>query len=429
MKRVLWTHQIIFTTILLFLATDCKKEEIPVLSTTQVQVTDVTSSTATFEINITSDGGSTITACGICWSTTANPTINNDSKTVDGSGIGLFSISIDGLTGGTVYHVREFATNYVGTAYGKDTTFTTLGEAPTCSTQSATNIFATGATLNGTVSANYVSATVTFEYGTTTSYGSTVTASQSPVTGDTTHTNVSADIAGLTGGATYYFRVKAENSLGVDYGLGLEFFTTQVPTVSTFGVTNLTSTAATLYGTINANSFSSVVTIEYGTTTSYGQEVTPEQSPLTGNTNTDIVVTLTGLTCGTTYHFRVKAENSIGTSYSDDKTFSLAQIPALITNSVSGITATTAVSGGNIISDGCASITARGVEWSTRTPPWTPTCFHCAMIHKTVDGAGTGSFTSNLIGLSPNTTYYVRAYATNSAGTGHGDMISFKTLP
>ena len=86
------------------------------------------------------------------------------------------------------------------------------GKAPSCLTQPATNKSATGATLNGTVNANGLSTTVTFEYGTTTSYGSTVTASQSPVTGNTI-TNVSADISGLTPDTTYHFRVKAENSL------------------------------------------------------------------------------------------------------------------------------------------------------------------------------------------------------------------------
>ncbi len=82
---------------------------------------------------------------------------------------------------------------------------------------------------------------------------------------------------------------------------------------------------------------------------------------------------------------------------------------------------TTAVSGGNVTSDGGAAVTARGVCWSTNHNPTTADS-------KTVDGSGTGAFTSNLNGLIAGTTYYIRAYATNSAGTAYGDEVSFTTL-
>jgi uncharacterized protein (TIGR02145 family) len=98
-----------------------------------------------------------------------------------------------------------------------------------------------------------------------------------------------------------------------------------------------------------------------------------------------------------------------------------AALSALVTTSVSSIAQTTAVSGGNVMSDGGASVTARGVVWSTSSNPTV------ALSTKSTDGTGTGSFTSNLSGLTPNTTYYVRAYATNSAGTSYGNEVSFKT--
>jgi hypothetical protein len=395
----------------------------PTLTTTAIS--GITGTTVVSGGDIIDDGCITITSRGVCWSATANPT-TSDSKTSDGGTLGQYVSNIIGLTAGTTYHIRAYATNSAGTAYGDDVAFLTLGQSPTSLTQPATNVSDTSATLNGTVNANYLSTSVTFESGTTPSYGSTATASQSPVTGNAI-TNVSANISGLAGGTTYHFRVKAENSLGIAYGSDMEFFK-QVPIVTESGAAYLTSTTAILYSYVNANSFSSVVTFEYGTTTSYGQEVTPEQSTVTGNTSTNVVVTLTGLTCGITYHFRVKAENSIGTSYGEDITFSFAQIPVLITISVSGITAHTAISGGNIIDDGCTAITARGVRWSKSPPPWTCGGRGCNF-NKTNDGDGTGSFTSNLTGLSANTTYYVRAYATSRAGTAVGDVISFTTLP
>ena len=87
---------------------------------------------------------------------------------------------------------------------------------------------------------------------------------------------------------------------------------------------------------------------------------------------------------------------------------------------MSAITSGSASSGGNVISDGGGPITAKGVCWSTSPDPITAD-------DKTTDGTGAGSFTSSITGLSPSITYHVRAYATNSAGTGFGDDISFTT--
>jgi uncharacterized protein (TIGR02145 family) len=95
-------------------------------------------------------------------------------------------------------------------------------------------------------------------------------------------------------------------------------------------------------------------------------------------------------------------------------------IPVLSTTAVTDITQTTAKSGGNITSDGGATVTARGVCWSTNQ---TPTISD----NKTTDGTGAGNFASSVSGLSANTPYYVRAYATNSNGTGYGSAMSFTT--
>jgi len=93
----------------------------------------------------------------------------------------------------------------------------------------------------------------------------------------------------------------------------------------------------------------------------------------------------------------------------------------LTTVAVSSITTSTAISGGNITSDGGTPVTARGVCWSTTTGP-------TIADSKTIDGTGVGSYTSTLSGLATGTTYYVRAYATNSSGTAYGNEVSFVTL-
>lgn len=327
MKKLFLVYPVIVTTIVLILATACKKEEPatkPSVST--ATVTNITTVAATSGGTIEDDGGALIAENGVCWSLTDNPTIN-DSKTTDGVSTDQFISTLTGLAAGTTYHVRAYATNAVGTSYGDDMTFLTLGEAPACQVQAATNMTATSATLNGTVNPNNLSTTVTFEYGTSISYGSTATATQSPVIGNTM-VNVSVEISGLLLGTTYHYRVKTVNSIGTTYSEDKTFTTLgQAPTATTLDATNKMTTGATLNGTVNANNASTTVTFEYGTTTSYGQTVSATQSPVTGTTNTNVSVGITGLTAGTTYHFRVKAVNSVGTTNGSDITFTTIAAP------------------------------------------------------------------------------------------------------
>ena len=146
-----------------------------------------------------------------------------------------------------------------------------------------------------------------------------------------------------------------------------------------------------------------------------------------GTTTTDITTfSNTGLSPNTTYTYRVYAFNAVGNSltYTNEVTLTttaLLALPTLTTTAVSSITQTTSLSGGTISSDGGAAIAARGVCWSTTNNPT------IALTTKTIDGTGIGAFTSNITGLSANTTYYVRAYATNSVGTAYGNEGSFTT--
>ena len=132
--------------------------------------------------------------------------------------------------------------------------------------------------------------------------------------------------------------------------------------------------------------------------------------------------TLDGLTRGTAYHVRAYATNSKGTAYGLDKSFTTgAELPTLTTTEITSITASSAAGGGNITDDGGSAITARGVCWSTNQNP-------TIADNKTEDGTGSGIFTSAISNLSTATTYYVRAYATSSAGTAYGPELSFTTL-
>lgn len=112
---------------------------------------------------------------------------------------------------------------------------------------------------------------------------------------------------------------------------------------------------------------------------------------------------------------------TLSCSSNDDSDNSNATLPTLTTTAITSIETTTAISGGIISSDGASNVTSRGICWSTNTNPTTADS-------KTSDGTGTGNFVSNLTGLLPNTTYYVRAYATNSVGTAYGNQVSFSTF-
>jgi uncharacterized protein (TIGR02145 family) len=119
------------------------------------------------------------------------------------------------------------------------------------------------------------------------------------------------------------------------------------------------------------------------------------------------------------YYVRAYFEKDNITVYGNELSFiTLDGKPALTTAAATDITSSSATSGGNISDDGGVAITARGVCWNTSGSP-------SITDSKTNDGSGNGSFSSELTGLSENTTYYVRAYATNSYGTGYGQEINF----
>lgn len=290
---------------------------------------NVTNNSATCGGNVTSDGGATVTARGVCWSTSQNPTISNN-HTTDGTGTGSFTSSITGLVESTTYYVRAYATNSKGTAYGTQQSFTTNGggsnTTPTVTTSTPSNVTTNSATCGG---------------------------------------NVTSD-----GGATVTAR-------------GVCWSTSSNPTINGNHTTDGTGT---------------------GTFTS----------------------SITGLAENTTYYVRAYATNSEGTSYGLQKSFttesggSSATIPTVTTATPFDIAIYSAACGGNVTSDGGATVFERGVCYSTSQNPTTSD-----MVAQS--GSGTGSFTCYMTGINQNTTYYVRAYATNSEGTAYGNQVSFTT--
>ncbi len=133
---------------------------------------------------------------------------------------------------------------------------------------------------------------------------------------------------------------------------------------------------------------------------------------------------LTGLIAGTTWFVRAYATNSAGTSYGDEIQFATLPdpvLPVVTTRPVTDITLTTATCGGEVLTDGGAIVTHRGICWSTSNIP-------TILDQKTIDGEGTGIYPSFITGLESNMPYFVRAYATNTVGTAYGDTVSFTRL-
>ncbi len=290
-------------------------------------VSAITFTGASVSSTVIVDGGSAVTARGVCWSTSPNPTVALSTKTIDGAGNGDFTSNVTGLAAGTLYYIRAYATNGVGTSYGNESFFTTQSNntVAALSTTTATILSATSVNSGGTISSD--------------------------------------------GGAAITAR-------------GVCWSTSSNPTIA-----------------LSTKTFDGTGT---GTFTS----------------------SLTGLTPNVTYFLRAYAQNNVGVAYGNEITFvptTPVSIATLSTAAVSILSGTSATSGGNVTNNGGGPITVRGVCWSTSPAPTN------LLATKTQDGTGSGVFTSNISGLSPSTTYFLRAYAENSAGVAYGNEITFST--
>ena len=285
--------------------------------TTQA-MSDVVTTTATGNGNVTALGDPVATQYGHCWNTTGNPT-TSDSKTALGApgATGAFTSNLTGLTEGTRYYVRSYIITDVGTFYGAQVIFD-AGLA-TVSADAATDVVANSATLNGTLDDDGGEACdCGFEWGETDAYGNT-TPTQSRTTGQT----FSQSISGLDPATTYHFRAFATNGSGTSYSADRTFTTLGTTSaVTTDPATGVGMVLADLNGTLDDDGgVACDCGFEWGETVAYGN-TTSTQSKVTGETFSQAI---SGLTPGITYHFRASSNNVSGTSYGADRTFTTAE--------------------------------------------------------------------------------------------------------
>jgi uncharacterized protein (TIGR02145 family) len=399
----------------------CKKVE-EVMMVLTGEVTNIQQNSAEVS-GLIVDLGNGATEYGHCYGKTPNVSLNS-LKTALGTpaGNGGFTSMLSDLEVGTKYYINAYLSNGKEVVYGKEINFSTSAALlPEITTKAVTDITQQGANSGGNVSSDGGAPVTALGVCWNTLSGPTISNNKT-TDGNGTGT-YSSNMTGLSLSTTYYVRAYATNSTGTAYGNEVYFTTAAgavIPPVTTTDVTAITKNSAVSGGTITNDGGAAVT--DRGVCWSI--TINPTIASFKTSDGTGIgnfSSNLTGLNSATTYYVRAFATNNVGTGYGNQLTFTTsADVPSISTSAISSVAGTTASCGGNITSDGGALVTARGVCWNTLPNPTTANS-------KTTDGSGIGSFVSYISGLTYNTTYYVRAYATNSAGTGYGNDGSFTT--
>ena len=436
-----------------FFSVRCLRDDssaIVIPSVTTDTLRDIFFSSATCGGFVVESGWTPVTARGVCWSTSHNPTVN-DSHTTNGSGTGSFTSHIDSLYANTTYYVRAYATNSVGTAYGEERSFTTLPPFY-CGIDSVTDY-------DG-------NAYPTVEIGEQCWMKENLR---------TTHYADGTEILVGDPNSTYpffpftpYRCAPGNNNANVPvYGLLYNGFAACGTSLSDFyqgvcpegwhlpnqneyeqlidyvggqsqyvcGGSSIAKSLASPSGWIGTSS--NTCSVKY----------CPDENNATGFTAVPAGANGTGLGDSCIIWSRsldgslLSLKSFVGVdqtvilkSFKVNNRFLSVRcllneswidsadlvVPCVTTDTSSNILSTSATCGGFVSGSGGSSVTARGVCWSTSHNP-TVNDSH------TSEGSGTGRFSSNISGLATGTTYYVRAYATNSVGTAYGEERSFTT--
>ena len=416
--------------------------------------------------NVESTGGGNVTAKGVCWSTSPNPTMD-DFHTIDGEGTGTFTSELTGLTAGTVYYVRAYATNYVGTGYGEEVSFSTLavpaGDAQPCPdnatvTDYDNNVYNTvkigdQCWMRENLRSTHYAGGTPIPLGSTTTTSETNPCRYNPnnsagnvasygylynwaaVMNDETPSD--ANPSNVQGVCPSGWHVPSEaewnqlmNYLSAheQYIIGNNTSYIAKALAATEGWDNSTNSyvPGNNPSVNNSTGFSAMPAGYYSGSFSYFGTYAYFWSTSEYRYNSNYYYAKYVQLCYSNANPYWSGNNYAGKSQAYSVRCLLGAgtpvtAPIVTTDAPSGIRLWTATAGGNVASSGGGNVTAKGICWSTSQNPTLDDSY-------TVDGEGTGTFISELTGLTAGTTYYVRAYATNFAGTGYGEEVSFTTL-
>lgn len=293
--------------------------------------------------------------------------------------------------------------------------------APSANVTTAINITFDSAVLNGVVNGNGFRTDVQFDWGTDTNFGFSVNADQTPVVGSN-NVNVTTKLSKLQPNTTYYYRIKATNAVNTTLSTNLSFKTNSLtPILTTAAVSQITSNSATSGGTITSDGGSPI--IARGVCWKAGQNPTINDSKTTdGSGIGTFTSTINGLNPNTDYTVRAYATTNKETYYGENISFNTPS-PSLQTNIPSNITSNSAVLGGNIDGLNNGGAYECGIVYAAAP---NPTIANNKVVIGSFPG---GNFSKTVDGLTPNTTYYFRAYYSfNSQLINYGDEKSFKTL-
>ncbi len=354
-----------------------------------------------------------------------------------GSGTSVVAVSpviaLANLVAGTTYHYRLVATNGVDTADGADMTFATQAapQPPAFTDPGPSAIDDCDATINASINPEGQATTWSVRYGTTTAYGTTLSAGS--VGSGTSSVPVSVSLSGvappcsqnpglLTPDTKYHYEILATNPTGTTVETDQTFTTFTPPSATTGAAAAPGSTTVTLNANVNPNGFATTYSFQYGLTSAYGS-TSSSAAAGAGTSAQSVALTIGSLTPSTTYHYRVVATNGPDTVDGADQTFTTSTPPA---PSASTETSFNVSASGATISaevNPLGQATTYQFQYGTDTSYGTTTA---------VQSVGAGSLpqpaTVALTELAPATTYHFRVVATSANGTTLGSDASFTTL-
>ena len=382
-------------------------------------ITSITNTSAVSGGN-TIVGSGVISSKGICWDTNPLPTISDPKTTISGNSTANFTGNLTSLTAGTTYYVRAYVTDAAtNTYYGNQISFITQNIVTTAASSITSNSAVSGGTFTG-ITGNISSAGVCWDISTNPDPDINDSRATSIVIGGSFTTN----ILGLLSNTTYKIRCFIQTNVGVVYG-DVKTFTTlsTLPTVTTSAtVSSIAATSFVAGGNVTATGGASVSS--RGIQRSLSPSMSSPTSTTIGSGTGSFTGTVSGLTAGTTYYFRAFATNTNGTSYGDIYSVATLGGPTVVTIEPYSITNNSATLACDITSDGGTSITARGVCYSSvQTLPATSN----STVINDPNYAQTEPFVTTLVNLDNATTYYARAFATNSVSTLYGELVIFRT--